>query len=87
VGDVIQVHVHAIFPDDFPLNYYWSREAGTLKGKGADMLWRPKDAAPGVYLLSARINDGHGNEAVCSIQVRVESNSAFDASRRIGTSP
>ena len=68
-GETIQLHVNAIFPIASPLTYYWTSQAGTLKGKGTDMIWQPKDAAPGNYTVQARVNDGHRHEAICSMQL------------------
>jgi hypothetical protein len=73
-GEMIPIHVNAIFPNSFPLTYYWTSQAGTLKGKGTDMIWRPKDAAPGNYTVSVRVDDGHGSQASCSMQVEFEAN-------------
>lgn len=73
-GDLIQLHVNTVFPNAFPLTYYWTSQAGTLRGKGTDMIWRPKDAAPGTYRVSARVDDGHGHEAACSIAIEVVAN-------------
>jgi hypothetical protein len=70
-GDVIRIHVNAVFPNSYPLTYYWTSEAGTLRGKGADMLWRPKGAAPAMYQVRVRVDDGHGSEAICTMQVQL----------------
>lgn len=70
-GDAIQLHVKTAFANVFPLTYYWTSQAGTLRGKGTDMTWRPKDSAPGTYRVSARVDDGHGREANCSIGIEL----------------
>jgi hypothetical protein len=75
-GDVLKIHANAAFPSHFALIYYWTLAGGTLKGNGADMVWRPKDAAPGMYVIRARVEDGHGMEAACSVEVEVAEGAA-----------
>jgi len=72
-GDVVRIHVNAVFPRGFSLNYFWTSEAGTLRGKEADMLWRPKDAPPGMHVVMVRVEDGHGAEATCELRMEVAS--------------
>jgi hypothetical protein len=71
IGAVVHIHARSVFPNQDALNYFWTLQGGTLRGNGADMAWRPKDAPPGEYVIRARVEDGHGNEATCAIQVEV----------------
>jgi hypothetical protein len=75
-GNVVKIHANASFPSHFALTYYWTLAGGTLRGNGADMVWRPKDAAPGMYVIRSRVEDGHGMEAACSVQIEVAEGSA-----------
>lgn len=72
-GDSIPIHVQAVFPNNFPLTYYWTSQAGTLKGKGADMVWWSKNTKPGTYAIEVRIDDGHGAQIACSMAVTLQS--------------
>lgn len=71
-GETIAVHVRAISPAPYKLGYFWTAPEGTFKGTGPDMEWNPHQAPPGTYAISVRVDDGHGGEATCSMQVQVE---------------
>ena len=71
-GETIPVHVRATSPTQFKLGYFWTAPEGTFKGTGPDMEWNPQNAPPGTYPISVRVDDGHGGEATCSMQVQVE---------------
>ncbi|HET9400545.1 MAG TPA: hypothetical protein VFO34_06310 [Candidatus Acidoferrales bacterium] len=71
-GETIPVHVRATSPIQYKLGYFWTAPEGTFKGTGPDMQWNPHNAPAGTYTISVRVDDGHGGEATCSMQVQVE---------------
>ena len=75
-GETIPVHVRANSPTQYRLGYFWTSPEGTFKGTGPDMQWNPHNALPGTYSISVRVDDGHGGEATCSMQVQVEPKSS-----------
>jgi outer membrane protein OmpA-like peptidoglycan-associated protein len=71
-GDRVGVTVRASDPDGDTLNYAWSASGGTIEGSGTSVRWNSAGAAPGVYTVTARVDDGMGGTASCSVDLRVE---------------
>lgn len=71
-GESVPVRANASDPDGDSLTYVWSANGGHVEGTGDVARWTPGDAAPGTYTISARVDDGHGGNASCSANVRVE---------------
>jgi hypothetical protein len=71
-GQIIEVEVIAMDPDDDPMSYTWTTTGGTLKGSGASMEWRAP-ASPGTYEISVRASSkGLSDEMSTSIEVKSE---------------
>jgi len=71
-GEAVPVRANASDPDGDSLTYTWSASGGHVEGTGSVARWSAGDAAPGVYTITARVDDGHGGNASCSANVRVE---------------
>jgi len=71
-GDIIGVSVRASDPDGDTLTYGWSATGGRIEGTGASVNWNSAGTAPGVYTVTARVDDGMGGTASCSVDLRVE---------------
>ncbi len=72
-GDTVTVHVTASDPDNDPLNYTWTATGGQVQGTGADARWSSAGTAAGSYTITARVDDGRGGTASCSVDVNVGS--------------
>lgn len=70
--DVVGVAARASDPDGDTLNYSWSASGGRVEGSGASVRWNSAGAAPGMYTVSVRVDDGMGGTASCSVDIRVE---------------
>jgi hypothetical protein len=46
-GDVVRIHVNAVFPRGFSLNYFWTSEAGTLRGERSGYVVEAEGCASG----------------------------------------
>lgn len=60
---------------DFDLDsvtYNWSSNGGKVTGTGSSVVFDSTDAAPGTYLVTAKVSDKKGNQAMCSANVTVE---------------
>jgi outer membrane protein OmpA-like peptidoglycan-associated protein/opacity protein-like surface antigen len=71
-GDIAEVHAVASDPDNDPLTYSWTTNAGTVEGTGPEARWNSSGATPGIYVVKVRVEDGHGGGADCSADIRVE---------------
>ncbi len=71
-GEAINSSVQATDTYNHPLNYTWTATGGKIIGSGPDVRWDSTGVAPGNYSLTARVDDGQGNNASCSSDVRVE---------------
>jgi hypothetical protein len=66
------VRADASDPDNDPLTYAWTATAGTIDGSGAEVHWNSAGVAPGVYSVTAHVDDGRGGTAECRTELRVE---------------
>jgi long-subunit fatty acid transport protein/outer membrane protein OmpA-like peptidoglycan-associated protein len=60
---------------DFDLDsvsYDWSTNGGKVSGTGSNVVFDSTDAAPGTYVVTAKVSDKKGNQAMCSVNVTVE---------------
>ncbi|MFI5173473.1 MAG: Ig-like domain-containing protein, partial [Terriglobia bacterium] len=60
---------------DFDLDsvsYNWSSNGGKVSGTGSNVVFDSTDAAPGTYVVTAKVADKKGNQAMCSVNVTVE---------------
>jgi hypothetical protein len=71
-GQAVPIRANASSPDGNSLTYIWSANGGHVEGTADTARWTPGDAAPGTYTITARVDDGHGGNATCSANVRVE---------------
>src|ERR1700734_3112500 len=54
-----------------PLTYVWTATGGKISGVGQFVRWDSSGAGPGGYVLTARVDNGAGNNASCSANVTV----------------
>jgi outer membrane protein OmpA-like peptidoglycan-associated protein/opacity protein-like surface antigen len=71
-GDVVAVHVNASDPDNDPLTYSYTATGGAVDGSGPDARWNSTGVTPGVYTITAAVNDGRGGTASCATDVKVD---------------
>lgn len=71
-GDTVAVKAQASDPDNDSLNYSWSTNGGAIEGTGPEVRWSPTGAAPGTYTIKAKVDDGKGGAADCSVDVKVD---------------
>jgi len=71
-GDVVAVRAQTSDPDNDPLTYSWRTTGGAVDGAGPDVRWNSAGTTPGTYTVSARVADGRGGTADCSVDIRVE---------------
>jgi outer membrane protein OmpA-like peptidoglycan-associated protein len=71
-GDTVVIRAQASDPDNDRLNYSWSASGGTVDGTGPEVRWNSSGAAAGTYTVKAKVDDGRGGTADCSVDVRVE---------------
>jgi len=70
-NDVIGIHVNATDADNDPLTYAYTATGGTVEGTGADARWNSSGLAIGSYTVNAKVDDGRGGTATCSVDVAV----------------
>jgi len=71
-GDVVAVRAQASDPDNDPLTYSWTATGGAVEGSGPDVRWNSAGTTPGTYTVNARVADGRGGTADCSVDIRVD---------------
>jgi len=59
-----------------PLTYTWSASSGKISGVGPFVRWDSTGLAAGNYSLTARVDNGVGNNASCSTSIAVRSKPA-----------
>lgn len=67
----VAIHVNATDQDNDPLTYTYTATGGTVDGTGPDVRWNPSGLAIGTYTINAKVDDGHGGTASCSVDVAV----------------
>jgi hypothetical protein len=70
-NDIIGIHVNATDADNDPLTYAYTATGGTVDGTGADARWNSSGVAIGTYTVNAKVDDGRGGTATCSVDVAV----------------
>jgi outer membrane protein OmpA-like peptidoglycan-associated protein len=70
--DVVGITARASDPDGDTLTYAWSATGGRVEGSGAAVRWNSAGVNPGVYTVTARVDDGMGGTASCAVDIRVE---------------
>jgi outer membrane protein OmpA-like peptidoglycan-associated protein len=71
-GEMVGVRAVASDPDNDTLSYSWTASGGSVDGSGASVRWNSAGARPGVYTVTATVNDGKGGTASCAVDVRVD---------------
>ncbi len=71
-GDTVAVSVRASDPDNDPLTYSWTASGGRVEGTGTQVRWNSAGTTPGMYTVTANVNDGRGGTATCAVDIRVE---------------
>jgi len=71
-GESVGVRAMASDPDGDTLSYSWSATGGTVEGTGPAVRWNSSGTRPGVYTITANVDDGKGGSASCSVDVRVD---------------
>jgi long-subunit fatty acid transport protein/outer membrane protein OmpA-like peptidoglycan-associated protein len=67
-------HVTALI-SDFDLDsvsYGWSSNGGKVSGTGSSVMFDSTDVEPGTYVVTAKVTDKKGNQAMCSANITVE---------------
>lgn len=67
----IGIHVNATDADNDALTYSYTATGGTVDGTGPDVRWNPSGLAIGSYTVNAKVDDGRGGTATCSVDVAV----------------
>ena len=67
----VAIHVNASDPDNDPLTFSYTATGGTIDGTGPDVRWNPSGLAIGTYTVNAKVDDGRGGTATCSVDVAV----------------
>jgi len=67
----VGIHVNASDPDNDPLTFSYTATGGTIDGTGPDVRWNPSGLAIGTYTVNAKVDDGRGGTATCSVDVAV----------------
>jgi outer membrane protein OmpA-like peptidoglycan-associated protein len=57
--------------NDRPLNYTWTASGGNISGAGPYVRWDSTGLGAGNYNLTARVDNGAGNNASCSTSIAV----------------
>ena len=70
-NEAIAIHVNATDADNDPLTYGYTATGGTVDGTGADVRWSSSGLAIGSYTVNAKVDDGRGGSATCSVDVAV----------------
>lgn len=71
-NEAVGVHVAATDPDKVGLTYTYTATGGTVDGTGPDVRWESDNVAVGSYTINAKVDNGHGGTASCSVQIAVE---------------
>jgi OmpA family len=68
----VAIHVAATDVDNVGLTYSYTATGGSVDGTGPDVRWNPGGAAVGSYTVNAKVDNGHGGTATCSVDVAVQ---------------
>jgi hypothetical protein len=71
-GEMVTVTAQASDSLNHTLNYNWTATGGSIQGSGNSARWNSAGVAPGTYTITVHVDDGQGNTATCSEDVRVE---------------
>jgi len=69
--DPVAVHVAATDVDNVGLTYSYTATGGAVDGTGPDVRWNPSGVAIGSYTVNAKVDNGHGGTATCSVDIAV----------------
>jgi outer membrane protein OmpA-like peptidoglycan-associated protein len=70
-GETVSIRASASDPDNDPLTYTWSATGGEIEGTGGEVRWSPETAAPGIYTIHSKVDDGRGGTADASTTITV----------------
>ncbi len=71
-GETVLVRADGRDPASDQLTYTWTATGGAIEGTGSQVRWNPAGVAPGNYSVTARVDDGHGENMSCVAEVRVD---------------
>jgi hypothetical protein len=71
-NEAVGIHVAATDPDKVGLTYTYTATGGTVDGTGPDVRWNSENVAVGSYTINAKVDNGHGGTASCSVSIAVE---------------
>jgi outer membrane protein OmpA-like peptidoglycan-associated protein len=71
-NETVRVTARANDPDGDALNYTWTANGGRVDGTGPEVSWNSAGTNPGMYTVTARVDDGKGGTASCAVDIRVE---------------
>jgi outer membrane protein OmpA-like peptidoglycan-associated protein len=70
--EIVTVRADVSNAGNSSLSYSWNASAGAVDGTGPVVRWNSSRAAPGVYTVKVRADNGRGGTAACSVDIRVE---------------
>jgi outer membrane protein OmpA-like peptidoglycan-associated protein len=71
-GDFVVVRAIVSNADSNPVTYTWSASTGSVDGTGPEVRWSSADYVPGVYTITAHLDNGSNGATACSTNVRVQ---------------
>src|ERR1700684_3123154 len=75
-NDYVTATVAATDANGLPLNYSWTASGGKIIGTGPYVRWDSTGVSGGNYSLTARVDNGAGNNASCSTSITVRTKPA-----------
>jgi outer membrane protein OmpA-like peptidoglycan-associated protein len=72
VGGRVRITAKASDPDNDPLTFSWHTSDGRIIGSGASVTLDTSGVSPGTKTVTARVDDGRGGTADCSVDVAVQ---------------
>jgi len=70
-NDVVAIHVNGADADNDTLTYSYTATGGTVEGTGPEARFNTSNLAIGSYTVNAKVDDGRGGTATCSVDVAV----------------
>lgn len=71
-GERVSVSATASSAQHYALTYAWRASAGQVVGSGSSVQFDTTGLSPGSYVITGRVDDGHGQAADCTANVSVQ---------------